>query len=168
MYDLSRNGYSHDYIDSLLRQNREIGYEYDLLDKNNIPQGKITASGNIDFDSKAKIKRAASLEIREIKDVDFVSDRVRPYMWLKVGDTKLRFPLGIFLMSSPSRTSEGGLIRRSVECYDLTQILADDKFDTRYRVTAGTNYISAVSNILQSAGFDDSRLRLPIRNWQRT
>ncbi|MGG3737528.1 LamG-like jellyroll fold domain-containing protein [Aeribacillus pallidus] len=64
----------------------------------------------------------------------------------------IEFPLGIFLLSSPTRKDENNFVYREVEAYDGLLILRDDKFDTRYTVTAGTNYRQAVIDILASAG----------------
>jgi hypothetical protein len=64
----------------------------------------------------------------------------------------IEFPLGIFLLSSPTRKDENNSVYRDVEAYDGLLILRDDKFDTRYTVRAGTNYRQAVIDILASAG----------------
>jgi hypothetical protein len=62
------------------------------------------------------------------------------------------FPLGIFLLSSPTRADRNGHIYRDVEAFDGLVILRDDKFESRYTVRAGTNYRTAVIDILASAG----------------
>ncbi|GAA0313840.1 hypothetical protein GCM10008967_00410 [Bacillus carboniphilus] len=64
----------------------------------------------------------------------------------------INFPLGIFLLNSPTRSDQNNNVYRDVEAYGLTQILRDDKFLERYTVTAGTNYRDAVIEILASAG----------------
>ena len=158
MYSLAFGGYDAEYIDKLLRTDRSIWYEYDLLSKDDAPLGKITAEGRIDCDSTVGIQRCASLTIKEEKDIDFLSERVRPSMCIKTPVGIAHFPLGVFLMSSPSRKASVGSVGRDIECYDKCQILSDDKFDTRHKVTAGTNYIAAVSAILTSAGIVDAIL----------
>jgi hypothetical protein len=113
----------------------------------------------------------------------FLSDRIRPYLRLYVPPGKLlgryyyffqssfsaefdlragptegrwvEFPLGIFLLSSPTRKDEKNSIYRDVEAYDGLLILRDDKFDSRYTVPAGTNYRQAVIDILSSAGMEE-------------
>ncbi len=64
----------------------------------------------------------------------------------------LSFPLGIFLLNSPTRKDQNNNVYRDVEAYGLTQILRDDKFTERYTVRAGTNYRDAIIDILASAG----------------
>jgi hypothetical protein len=64
----------------------------------------------------------------------------------------IEFPLGIFLLSSPTRKDSNQNVYRDVEAYDGLLILRDDKFVSRYTVPAGTNYRQAVIDILASAG----------------
>lgn len=158
MYSLAFGGYSSDFIDKMLRTDRTVWYEYDLLDKDEKPLGKITAEGRVDCDTSVGIQRCASLAIKEERDIDFLSERVRPSMCTKTPAGIAHFPLGVFLMSSPSRKASVGAVGRDIECYDKNKILADDKFDTRYKVAAGTNYIAAVSAIVTSAGITDALL----------
>ncbi len=153
MYSLAQNGYTWDQVLAMMKQSRTVTYGFDILDKNDIAIGEVHSPdckifNNID----ASIQRSCSLTIMEDKDIDFTSERLRPYMKLKTPNGMLTYPLGIFLMSSPQRRAEGGAIRRSVECYDKMQILNDDRFDTRYTVAKNTAYTAAVSNIIQSAG----------------
>ena len=158
MYSLAAGTHTADEMLNMLTTDRSIWYEYDLLDKDDTPLGKITAQGSIDYDSTVGIQRCASLTIKEEKDIDFLSERVRPSMCLRTNTGIVHYPLGVFLMSSPSRKAGVGHVGRSIECYDKCQILADDKFDSRYRVTAGTNYIGAASAIIASAGISDALL----------
>ena len=141
-----------------LTKNRTVWYEFDLLDKDDVPLGKITAEGNIDHNAETSIQRCANLIINEERDIDFLSERIRPSMCLQTDTDIVHYPLGVFLMSSPKRKAGIGTISRGIECYDKCQIVADDRFDSRYRVTAGTNYIAAVSAILASAGISDAQL----------
>lgn len=63
------------------------------------------------------------------------------------------FPLGVLLLTSPKRKAGStGSILRDVEAYDQLRVLADDSYEDRYTVTAGTNYITAVKTVLDSAG----------------
>lgn len=158
MYSLESNGYSDAEMRDILKSDRLVWYEFDLLDKDELPLGKITASGSVDYNSEVAIQRVASLSIIEEKDIDFLSERVRPAMCVDTPNGVARFPLGVFLMSSPSRKAASGTIGRSIDCYDKCQILADDKFTSRYLVAANTTYISAIADIITSAGISDARI----------
>ncbi len=158
MYSLESNGYSDAEMREILKQDRSVWYEFDLLDKDEMPLGKITATGSIDCNTEVAIQRVASLHIVEERDIDFLSERVRPSMCVQTPNGVARFPLGVFLMSSPSRRASSGTIGREIDCYDKCQILADDKFTSRYRVAANTAYVAAISDILTSAGITDARI----------
>ena len=153
MYDLAQSGLTSDEVKKILSGNRTISYGYELLDKNDMTIGSVHAYNcKISNNTEAKIQRVASMQIMETKDIDFIYDRIRPYMQVEANGKKLIYPLGIFLMASPSRKAQGGGVGRTIDCYDKTQILDDDKFDTRYTVAAGTSYTAAVASIVSSAG----------------
>ena len=153
MYSLAQNGYTWDEVKQILSHTRTVSYGFDVLDKNDRAIGGAHSHdcqifNNID----AGIQRSASLTLIEENDIDFASDRLRPYMRVITDKGPLVYPLGVFLMSSPARRSVGGAINRTVECYDKTQILNDDRFDTRYTVPKNTAYTAAVLSIISSAG----------------
>lgn len=156
MYDLATGIYTAEQIRDMLTSDREAWYEFDLLDKNDNPIGQVSATGTIDYNATATIKRAAQLQIVEEKDIDFLSEKVQPFMCLKTPTGKERFPLGVFYMSSPMREASVGSVRRNIECYDVTLALSDDKFTTRYKVSAGVRYDVAILNILALAGIEDA------------
>jgi hypothetical protein len=56
------------------------------------------------------------------------------------------------LLSSPTRSDRNRNVYRDVEAYDGLLILKDDKFGSRHTIMAGTNYRTAVIDILTSAG----------------
>lgn len=155
MYSLAQNGYTWDEVLALLKTSRTVTYGFDILDKNDVAIGEVHSPdckifNNID----ATIQRSCSLTIIEDKEIDFASERLRPYMKLKTETGMLVYPLGVFLMSSPQRQAQGGAVKRTVECYDKMQILTDDRFDSRYTVPAGTSYTAAVANIVLSTGIN--------------
>lgn len=152
MIDLSANGYTHEQIIDMLKSNRQVKYKYDLLDKNMLYLGQVTATGNIDFNAKTDITRIASLKINEIKDINFIDERIKPYFCLKTPKGWIDYPLGVFLISSPERYNDGIRTTRQVDCYDLSIILQEDKFDKRYCIKAGSAYTDEVLKILNGAG----------------
>lgn len=156
MYSLETGTYTANEIREMLTSDREVWYEYELLDKNNIPLGKVTATGSIDYNATAKIQRTAQLEVVEANEINFASDKIKPVMCLNTPKGVEKFPLGVFFLCSPQRQASTGSIRRSIECYDMTLQIIDDKFTSRYKVSAGTLYTSAIQAILSSAGISDA------------
>lgn len=69
----------------------------------------------------------------------------KPVQWIE-------WPLGVFLLSSPTRKDENRQVRRSIEAYDSSLILKEDKFTDRYVIEAGTKYTDAIIDILNDAG----------------
>lgn len=143
-------------IKNILHDNREVRFRYDLVNYNDIKIGELTSipGGKLRLNSLAQIKRTGSFKFKEseFKDIDWLNDRVQPFFMLKVDKEWMEWPLGVFLISSPSRNVVKSNIYRNVECYDTSLILLEDKFDTRYRISAGMNYVEAITQIINGAG----------------
>lgn len=155
MLSLEKNGYTEQQIIKALHSNREIDIRYNLLNKFDIRIGELTSpqSGNsIEMNSLAEIKRTATFNIKEneLNDIDWLNDRIQPIFCLKMPNGFVEWSLGIFLISSPTRHEEYSQIWRTIEAYDSSLILKEDKFDNRYRIVAGTNYVNAIIDILNS------------------
>lgn len=89
----------------------------------------------------------------EVPKVDWLNDRVQPFVVFRTYQGGvIEFPLGIFLLSTPTRKDENGAIVYEVEAYDGLVILEQDKFTERYYIPAGTRYEAAIKDILQSTG----------------
>ncbi|WP_153124689.1 hypothetical protein [Peribacillus tepidiphilus] len=134
---------------------RHFKFRYELLDKDDRKIGELDTveSGEVSMASLSSIKRTAKFQLKDRGEIDWLSDRIQPFALLRMRDGKyIEFPLGIFLLSSPTRKDSNKNIYRDVEAFDGLLILRDDKFDTRYTVPAGTNYRQAVIDILASAG----------------
>lgn len=78
----------------------------------------------------------------------------------------VEWPLGVFLLTSPTRTLvDGTVVSRSVEAYDQLLVLQDDVVVDRYTVTAGTRYTDAISTLtaaLPSRRITPSTRTLPV------
>lgn len=160
MINLAVNGYSAADVAAQLHGrsgSRLVRYRFDLLNRDDVEIGNVAADrgSRVSLSSLADIKRTAQFVLpdSEARDIDFLNDRLRPVFCLRMPDGGwAEWPLGVFLLSSPSRVSTGTGISRSIEAYDASLILLEDKFDVRYRIAAGTRYTDAVSNILAGAG----------------
>ena len=140
MLKLAINGYTEDQVKKALKSNREIKFEYDLLDKNDKKMGTIVEiSGSYSFSSNAEIKGCASFALNEkyTKEIDFLSERIKPYYCLRMGNEWVKWGQGIYLLSSPNRKELDGGIYRDVEAYDKTLILKEDMTDNRYFIASG-------------------------------
>lgn len=156
MINLSQGDYTHDEVVKILHSaTRKEWYEVELLDKDENKKGilKKVKSLSIDYKSLRTIKRTVNLTIAESDQaINYLSDRIKPIFYVSSRGKVISFPLGIFLLSSPSRDDKNIEITREIECYSKLQILLDDSFSERYYVAAGTNYVSAIANIIKSTG----------------
>lgn len=160
MLSLAVNGYTKEQVMAQLHAksgSRAVKYRYELLNYNDVKIGELTAqSGNrVAFNSEAEIKRTANFTIKEneAQDIDWLNDRIRPVFCLKMPDGGwAEWPLGVFLLSSPERRETDQAVIREVDAYDPSLIIVEDKFDSRYRITAGTKYTAAIKTILNDAG----------------
>ena len=101
----------------------------------------------------ADIKREAKFTLRDTGEIDFLSDRVRPYVRLHLPpygvDDWCEWPQGVFLLSTPDRTIDAsGRVLREVQGYDQLQVFLDDRVTTRYTVDAGAVVTTAVITLL--------------------
>ncbi|WP_328339559.1 hypothetical protein [Micromonospora sp. NBC_00421] len=119
-------------------------YLYDLDD---------VTSCTVQQDWLADIKRTATLQIRDTGSINYLSDRIQPWVRLHLPpygpDDWVQWPQGVFILSTPTRThNKAGQVLRDVDAYDLAQVLADDAVTSRYTVAANANYISVASVLL--------------------
>lgn len=64
----------------------------------------------------------------------------------------LSYPLGVFLVSTPTKKEDGMSIVRDIEAYDKLLILKEDKTDKRIFFSAGRTYYDCMVKILGTAG----------------
>jgi len=160
MLDLAIGGYSKQQVMDTLHGkygSRNISFRLALLNSNGVELGELTAEpgGSVVQNSQAEITRTANFIVKETEaqDVNWLKDMVQPYYRLKMPDGAwIEWPLGVFLLSSPSRAHGSGRVTRSIEAYDRSLILKEDKFTTRYRIIKTTLYTAAIETILESAG----------------
>ena len=80
MLELEKNGYTESQIKNKLLGDREIKFEYDLLDKNDKKLGTLAdVECSVSFSAYAEIKRSASFTLseKEHKDIDFLNERIK-------------------------------------------------------------------------------------------
>jgi hypothetical protein len=155
MQSLARNGLSAETVKRALHgPHRRFAFRYELLDKNLNKIGDLNTikDGEIRQDALSNIKRTASFSLVDTGEIDFLNDRIKPYVRLLVQNQWVEFPQGVFLLSSPKRKDVISKVERSIDAYDGLLILQEDKFEDRYRIAAGTTYYQAVIDILSSAG----------------
>ncbi len=162
MQSLAVSGYTEaQVITALHASNRQIAFRYDLLTSANVFKKALTTvtAASVANNSLAEIKRTAKFSLRDDATINYLSDRIKPWVRIKMTDGGwAEFPQGVFLLSTPPRMEDNTGIYREIEAYDLLQLLTDDKVDIRYTVASGANYITAVGTVLTGAGITDQNL----------
>ena len=135
---------------------RKSYYSYDLLDENDgfideIGVENCKVSNNV----FRQYKRLANFKLNEYdqKEINFLKERIRPNFVLEIpsGD-KIKYPLGIFLLSSPTQEIEGKRKTRDIEAFDKTIILNDDKLTESFYVQQGRLYTDVITQLFQENG----------------
>lgn len=166
MQSLARNGYTSAQVDAQLHSaNLTLIFRFDLLTSSNAFKSTLTnvIEGSVANNALANIKRTARFTLMEDGSINFLSDRIKPYIRLLMPDGGYaEFPQGVFVLSTPPRkTDSNEVITREVEAYDLLQVLVDDKVTDRYTIASGANYISGTNGIkalLDGAGITSQNL----------
>lgn len=127
---------------------RRWSFRYELLDSTNVFVADLdnVLTGSVANNHLADIKRTAKFRIQDSGEIDYLSDRIKPYARLHLEpygeDDWVEWPLGVFILSTPTRTAEeDGTVLRDVEGFDQLQALADDLIADRYTAGAPTEIL---------------------------
>jgi len=141
--------YTHDQVDKMLRESRQVKYEYIIKNQYNQTIGSLTdVSGSISFDSTSEIMRTCSLSAKrsELLDINTVDERIVPYFCILAPNGNwLKYPLGVFLIN-PSTQLSNKQVCVSINGYDLGQIALDVKLENTATYLAGSVYTSSISS----------------------
>ncbi len=111
--------------------------------------------GNLSYNSLGRLKQSLALNIvlDERLTIDYLNDRVQATCEID----GLSYPLGVFLISTSSKETTGDIKTRSLTCYSMLKILANDKVLSSYFVSKNTNIVNEVLRLL---GDNDSDIPL--------
>ncbi len=135
---------------------REVKFRYDLI-RNGVEQAEVDViSASVSLNCFNAINRTARFEIKGNQNINWLSDMIKPYMLVKIPFGKwIEYPLGVFVLSTPTKQTINNENYYEVEAYDKTVILKEDCIIERFFVAKGTKYIDAVENILLTANATD-------------
>jgi len=154
---------------------RELSFRYELLNSVNTLLGDldVVSAASVANNMFADIKRTAKFTIKDDSVINYLSNRIKPYVRLRMPDGGyVEWPQGVFLLSTPARQWKAGAsLMREVEGYDQLLVLMDNKIEARYTAESGNTYTGYVTALLTEAGITDtnitaSALTLPTdREW---
>ena len=161
MYDMSYAEFTNEQVIKMLEGNRTIDFEYELM---NNEEKVITTLDNVEcsisFNSEAEIMGTASIRFRETEIRSYYTDlRIRPWFKIQAPDrTWIRHPLGIYIITTPTRQDGGGEVYIDADCYDKSIILQEDKLTDRLLIKAESLYVNEVRNVHMSAGINKTNI----------
>lgn len=142
---------------------RQEFYRLELVDRYGIKKCDLKLiDGEISLDSTADIQKSATINFKESPKANYLSDRIKPFMGIMIGDTIKWWPLGVFLMIQTN--SSNGTVR--AQCYDETIILQQSQVLAQKVFLKGTNYGEVLRYFLISCGItkiniQSTELKLP-------
>jgi len=164
-------------MDSILRSNtRNVTFGYNLLDKDDNFKKRMhnVLTGVVSMTSLAQIKGQCIINITEDDEIDFLNDRVQPFMIFKseslgllpsemlypslslypsgVGQTV--YNLGIYLLSSPIFKTTMGVKTATVTCNSKLEILINDRIKERQSFPKDSKYTDNIKDVIRSAGIE--------------
>lgn len=138
---------------------RRWSYRYELLTNTHarIMDLEEVLECTVEWQYLADIKRQATMTIRDLGRVNYLSDRLRPWVRLHLspfGEKDwVEWPMGMFLLNSPTRhAGEYDTIDRAITAFDPTWAMEDDKVTSRAPVAAGSNLVSSAIAQVTAAG----------------
>lgn len=145
-------------IPDILKFPRIEGFKYQLLELEN-DQYKLkeyctnnVLNGSIDFNFTRDIINTCNLTIKDDSNINYLTDQIRIFYTINYDGTIYEFPLGTYMLLSPTKFSDGKLVNRSIFCYDRLYALSQDKITSSITYTEGTNVIDTITSLLDSIG----------------
>lgn len=103
----------------------------------------------VDCNSEASIKMSMSGTFVDNPDVNWLTDELVPYQIIDGSE----YPVGVFPVGTVSESyDENGLKSVTVDAYDRCMILNQTKNESVLHFSAGTNYLTAIGQLLTDAG----------------
>ena len=129
-------------------------WRVDLLNQDDVVIAPLlgVTGGEFTFNVNATIRGGGSIEYQGEK-IDWVQHRIQPWYRTEAhGAEPVEWPLGVFLVATPSTQYTDAGRSVSLELYDKTLILDRDKTPATRQIPAGTNIVDAVRGLLEEAG----------------
>lgn len=128
---------------------RELDFRYVVV-RNGADYGFLNplTSPTIRCDSDSEIKTSLSGTFLANPDVNWLSDQIRAEIII---DGTV-YPLGMYLPATVTTNMDSTTTSVNVEAYDRCWLLKDNRTDSTLYFEAGTNYLTAVKQLLTDAG----------------
>ena len=119
--------------------------DYSLTVANTYP-GRVSGYTMTKFQDGGTFPDAALYISRvSLGDVDTVPSQPNP-----TNNDWVEWPLGVFLLSTPTQVATDGVVTREVEGFDRSQMFVDDKLTERFSLVKGQKYTDLINELLDS------------------
>ena len=129
-------------------------YTIDILDKDDQKVDTLDTGegGTLTFSKTEDIRGGGKLTIFGYEEVPWISHRIMPWVHVTVQGETRSWPLGVFLVTAPGSSRKGVTTRRDLELHDKTTTILRDRVEAHYALPKNTHVITAIKNLLESAG----------------
>lgn len=136
-----------------LTTHRQENWHIDLLNLKDTSLGRLDGitDGSFTFNVNAVIRGGGSIEYQG-EPIDWLQHRIQPWYSMTAAGQTIEWPIGVFIPASP--TTQYGSTRQtgSVELYDKTHILDQDRVDKTFIAEEGAIVTSLIRSIIVGAG----------------
>jgi hypothetical protein len=109
-------------------------------------------SCDIDIDFTRSIISGAKFNIKHLEDINYLSDLIKPWYCFVVNGATYEIPLGHYMLLSPVKTTDGNIVTRNIDSYDLLKALDQDKTIVSTTFSSGSNVVDTIETLLDSVG----------------
>lgn len=136
-----------------MTSHRAEKWRFDLLNNQDALVSSLigVTGGTFEFNVNAAIRGGGSISYHG-PAVNWNQHRIQPWYRVESAGEVVEWPLGVFLVATPSSKHTDAGIEAGLSLYDKTLILDQDKTPTSYTVSKGANVIAAVRTVLSQAG----------------
>lgn len=136
-----------------LTGHREELWRVDLLNNQDVAVSQLigVTGGIYDFDISAVITGSGNL-VYQGPPIDWNQHRIQPWYRAEAGGQVMEWPLGVFLVATPSTQYQDGGEEYQLVLYDKALLLDQTHLGSTFVAEIGQNIIGLVRNLLAGAG----------------
>lgn len=142
-------------FNSSFTAHRQVSIEVMLLDRAEQEKGLLrgVVGGDVTLSASTRLKASGSLELIDLgQEIDWTSDRVRITYRIRGGAS---WPLGVFLLSAPTKTYTDGGASWKVELLSKLSLLDEDCVEVPTQVGTASPALSLLQSALVDVGKAD-------------
>lgn len=109
-------------------------------------------SANINIDFERSIITGANFTIKDLVDINYLTDLIKPYYCFVVNGVTYQIPLGHYMLLSPKQNADNGVVTRNITGYDLLKALDQDKTIVSKTFASGSNVVDEIETLLDGVG----------------